>query len=93
MTTMIVTGRLTKDAATHTDKMGNEYILLALAENIRKRNDNGEFFKNEKGHWECYPPRFHSVFVRGKLTEMVTYLPKGQLITVEANASFSNEKR
>lgn len=87
MTTLIITGNLTKDAEVKTDKNGRNYVLLNIAENYYKRDNKGKVIKDAKGHYETLETFFHSVFVYedgGALT--ASKLKKGQAIKVFCSA-------
>lgn len=93
MTTLITIGNLTKDAEVKTTSDGRNYVLLQLAENIYKRDDNGKIVKNAEGHYETLQTMFYSVFVNDKGGALTaSKLAKGQTIKVIGRAKIIVEK-
>lgn len=89
MTTVIIIGNLTKDAEVKETKEGRKYVLLQLAENIRKRDDKGEFIKDDNGHYENAATYYHSIFVnRGEAVLQAMDLKTGEPIKVIGTAKF-----
>ena len=90
MTTIITTGNLTKDAITKTSSDGSAYVLLSLAENIYKRDLNGEIEKDENGHYKTTQTNYFSVFVNNKADSLTTSnLKQGQAIKVIGKAKIN----
>lgn len=86
MAIITFTGNLTKDAVLHTYE-GRKYILLQVAENIRKKNDKGEYEKDAEGHFISVATYYHSVFVNnGNLAFQVQDLKKGDPIRISGIA-------
>ena len=93
MTTISFIGNLTKDVERKITKDGRKYLLLQVAENIRKKDDNGNFIKDEAGHYVSSKTIFHSVFVNdGKAVMQAIDLKKGNPVKVFGVAKFSVEK-
>ncbi len=92
MTTIITTGNLTKDAITKTDKNGNDYVLLNLAENIYKRDTEGKIVKDENGFGVKLDSFYYSIFVNDKAGALsASKLEKGQSIKVVGKANIKKE--
>lgn len=90
MTTIIITGNLTKDAITKTSKNGSEYVLLNIAENIFKRDNNGNILKDENGHSQTLQTNYFTVFVNDKAGALsASKLAKGQTIKVVGKAKIN----
>lgn len=90
MTTLIITGNLTKDAEVKTTENGRNYVLLQLAENVYQRDTEGKIIKNEEGHYETLQTMYYSIFVNengGALT--ASNLQKGQAIKVIGKAKIN----
>lgn len=93
MTTLITTGNLTRDAEEKTSKDGRKYVLLQVAENIYKRDENGTIIKNAEGHNETLQTMFYSVFVHEKAGALTaSKLKKGETIKVVGKAKINIEK-
>ena len=93
MTTLITIGNLTKDAEVKSTKDGRSYVLLQLAENIYKRDENGKIIKNAEGQYETLQTMFYSVFVNDKTGALTaSKLKKGQAIKVIGKARIDIEK-
>ena len=90
MTTIITTGNLTKDAITKTSSDGSNYVLLNLAENIYKRDLNGDIEKDENGHYKTIQTNYFSVFVNNKADSLTaSNLKQGQSIKVVGKAKIN----
>jgi Single-stranded DNA-binding protein len=93
MSTIIITGNLTKDADVRTTEKGRKYLLLQLAENIRKRDDKGEFVKDQNGHYENAQTFYHSVFINNSEAVLQGMeLKSGTPIKVAGTARFKIQK-
>jgi len=92
MTTIIITGNLTKDAITKTSKNGSDYVLLNMAENIFKRDNNGNILKDDNGHNQTLQTNYFTVFVNDKAGALsASKLAKGQTIKVVGKAKINIE--
>lgn len=93
MTTIITIGNLTKDAEVKTTRDGRRYVLLQVAENIRKRDDKGEYIKDANGHFQNEKSFYWSVFVNdGNNALTVSELKAGKAIKVVGRAKINIEK-
>ncbi len=93
MTTTIIIGNLTKDAEVKTAQNGRKYVLLQLAENIRKRDEKGNFVKDANGHYENAQSFYWSVFVNdGNSALTASELKAGKAIKVIGRAKINIEK-
>lgn len=92
MTTIIITGNLTKDAITKTSKNGSDYVLLNIAENIFKRDNNGNILKDQNGYNQTLQTNYFTVFVNDKAGALsASKLAKGQTIKVVGKAKINIE--
>lgn len=57
------TGNLTTDPALKQTQDGRKYYLLQVAENIRKKDESGNYIKDDAGHYVNAATYYHSVFV------------------------------
>lgn len=93
MTTLITIGNLTKDAEVKATKDGRNYVLLQLAENIYKRDENGKIVKDAEGKYETLQTMYYSVFVNDRTGALsASKLEKGQAIKVIGKAKIDVEK-
>ena len=90
MTTLITIGNLTKDAEVKATKDGRNYVLLQIAENIYKRDENGKVVKDAEGKYETLQTIYYSVFVNDKTGALsASKLEKGQAIKVIGKAKIN----
>ena len=86
MALLTFTGNLTQNAELRTHE-GRNYVLLRVAENIRKRNEKGEIERDINGHPINMATYFHSVFVnKGDIAFQVQNLKSGDPIKVSGIA-------
>lgn len=92
MTTIITIGNLTKDAEVKTTKDGRKYVLLQIAENIYKRDNNGKILKDENGKYVTLQTMYYSIFVHQNGALEASILEKGTAIKVIGKAKIRIEK-
>ena len=93
MPILTFTGNLTQPPALKTTKEGRKYYLLQIAENIRKRNNNGDYIKDTQGHYVNLATYFYSVFIYDHaLCFDVQHLTKGDAVYVKGIAHMNVTK-
>ena len=94
MTTLITIGNLTKDAKTMKSSNGKDYVLLNIAENIFKRDENGKIVKDENGNSITLQTMYYSVFVNehSGIALSASNLKKGNAIKVIGKANIDIQK-
>jgi single-stranded DNA-binding protein len=93
MATYITIGNLTKDAEQKTTSDGREYVILRIADNDYKRNQDGKIEKDQNGHYITTQDRYLTVFVNEKAGALsASKLKKGHPIKIIGKPSFEVEK-
>lgn len=85
-------GNLVANPVKSTSKEGKPYFRLQVAENIRKKVE-GDYVKDEKGHFVNEASYFHSVFVfDATICFEIQHLQKGAPIFLKGIAQFKTQK-
>lgn len=93
MATITFIGNLTKDAEVKISNNGYEYVLLQIAENIRKKDADGNYITDKNGQYVNSQTLFYSVFVNQKnLVSEVQDLKKGHATKITGFCKFQIEK-